>query len=334
MLMRIRNKHLRRAVCAVLIACCFCVVWFLVNRAVSPWRAVRVISLAPEAVRSVPFEGRLRIATYNIAHGRGQALSNWQRGSMDAMRARLSRMADHLREEDLDIVVLNEVDLDAVWTCHLDQARYIAERAGFPICIEQRNFDMSLPLVRLRWGNAVLSRLPVSDARLVPLPAMSTWEALLAGRKQALMCTVAPSGSSAFRLLAVHLEHRSEEARLRGAEAIELVRGGSEVPLVVAGDLNSTPEGFPHAQLTSGGRTALSFLLGGGAYRTMPERDPTPQDLTFSVDKPRSVIDWILVPQRWTITAKIVEDWPLSDHKPVVMELSTDAGRALPEDSP
>jgi endonuclease/exonuclease/phosphatase family metal-dependent hydrolase len=322
-LARIRNKHLRRAAYAVLVACSFCFLWFLANRAVSPWRAVRTLVMAPDAVPREPFEGRLRIATYNIAHSRGMASSNWQRGDMEAVRARLSRIADRLRDEDLDIVILNEVDLDAFWTCHLDQARFIAGRAGFPICIEQRNFDMSLPFLRMRWGNAVLSRLPMSEAWLVPLPSLSRCEALLAGRKQGLLCTVAPADAPPFRLLAVHLEHRSEAARVRGAAEIERLRGRSDMPLVLAGDMNSAPAGFPHAERTDDGRTALSVLLSGGAYRTMPEGEPTPQDLTFSTDDPHCAIDWIMVPTQWNIVAKDVRDWPLSDHQPVLMEVNT-----------
>jgi endonuclease/exonuclease/phosphatase family metal-dependent hydrolase len=311
-------------VCALLVLVGVCLCWFVVNRGTSSWTAVKVRSVAGDSAAATTFAGRLRIATYNIAHGRGTAPSNWQRGEMDALRTRLARIADHLRAEDLDIVVLNEVDFDSAWTGHMDQARYIAERAGFVYLAEQRNYDMAFPLVSLRWGNAVLSRHPISDARRIRLPGFSAFETALAGCKNGMLCTITLGQGRRIVLLGVHLEHRAEATRLQAAERMEEVRRACTDPVIVAGDLNSTRVGFPRATYAGDRQTALSYLLDSGAYRTLPTDDPRPEELTFSVTQPSSVIDWILVPADWTIVSKSVEDWALSDHRPVVMEVRAD----------
>jgi endonuclease/exonuclease/phosphatase family metal-dependent hydrolase len=83
---------------------------------------------------------------------------------------------------------------------------------------------MLLPFCSFRWGNVVLSRYPIQETSLVDYPAHSTWEALLAGKKRGVVCTVELPEGRRIRLLAVHLEHRSEPVRYRSAQVIERLR--------------------------------------------------------------------------------------------------------------
>jgi endonuclease/exonuclease/phosphatase family metal-dependent hydrolase len=87
----------------------------------------------------------LRIATYNIAHGRGLAESNWDGGSPADHEARLQAIAAELRAWPVDVVVLEEVDFDASWSHRVNQAEVLARAAGFPYWIEQSNYDLRFP---------------------------------------------------------------------------------------------------------------------------------------------------------------------------------------------
>ena len=53
----------------------------------------------------------------------------------------MDQIAALLRTINADVVVLNEVDFDSTWTHSVDEARYLAEKAGYPFLAEQRNID-------------------------------------------------------------------------------------------------------------------------------------------------------------------------------------------------
>ena len=67
---------------------------------------------------------------------------------------RLREIADFLIEVDADVVVLNEVDFDASWSGHLNQAEFLASRAKYPYRVEQRNLDFRVLGWTWRFGNA------------------------------------------------------------------------------------------------------------------------------------------------------------------------------------
>jgi endonuclease/exonuclease/phosphatase family metal-dependent hydrolase len=299
---------------------------YAVGRALSPFEAVQLHALEAAAAQAKPADpdaqaaaGRrtLRVAAYNIAHGRGTAASNFQGGTARERENRLVRIAQMLAALDLDVVVLNEVDFQSLWSGNVDQARAIAEAAGFPYWVEQRNVDAGLPRFRLRFGNAVLSRFPISRAERVDYPGRSRWETLLAGKKHGVVCTIDLPWGEQVRVLAVHLEHRDAATRRAAARVIADLKQSGGPPLVAAGDFNSTRPGFPDATADEDGRTALSLVLGEG-FTAMPEQQPLKREMTFSSTEPRQVIDWVLVPEPWRSASHGVLTAVLSDHRLVV----------------
>ncbi len=318
----IKLSKRRRAAYVAAALLLFVLAWFLINRLRSPSRAIRVRSSAAAATadNSTP-RTRLRIGAFNIAHGRGLATTNWG----GPRPGRLQQIADLLARHQLDIVVLNEVDFDATWSGRENQAALIAHRAGFPFWAEQRSYDLSLPLLSIRIGNALLSKYPIERAELIEFPAASWIESTLVGKKNGLLCTVSIPGFGPLRLLAVHLESRAEELRIPAVPIIEALQRRNELPLIAAGDFNSTPLSYPFAATDKHGRNAMTQLLSRGAFRTTLKAMPTAGDFTFSSDNPSKVIDWILVPVNWQFSEYRVLDSRLSDHRPVVatVELPT-----------
>jgi endonuclease/exonuclease/phosphatase family metal-dependent hydrolase len=295
--------------------------WSLLNRALSPWRAICLRKLETGPVPAPTFAGRLRLGTYNIAHGRGMPPDRRLRVGKEGLLTRLNEIARMLRDANLDLVVLNEVDFDSLRSHSINQAEFLARAAGFPFWVEQLNVDMALPWVRMRYGNALLSRYPILTARRLPLVGHSTWESALIGRKQGLFGSIQLDEAHIIGIMGVHLEHRREDRRLMGVKIMDEVRRASSLPLILAGDFNSTPRNYPRATPDPQGQTALSWLLGQGAYQTWPTGPPRREDLTFSSLEPRMVIDWILIPRDWKIMAKEVGGGQLSDHLAVVMEV-------------
>jgi endonuclease/exonuclease/phosphatase family metal-dependent hydrolase len=279
----------------------------------------------PESPSPPPAE--LRVAICNIAHGRGATAGNWGGGGRAARTVRLREIAALLAERKPDVVVLNEVDFDSTWSGRVNQAAVIAREMNMPNRAEQRNVDVSLPFLRLAFGNAVLSRFPIRKARVVELPAYSTLEMLAAGRKKGLLCRLELPGGRELRLLAVHLEHRDEEVRVAAARVIERLRTAEKTPLLAAGDFNSSPRRYPQADLTADGRTALSLLLEGKGFGAAVKENPGPADFTFPSMAPVKAIDWVLAPAGWRLLEHTPLDSRLSDHRPVFVRVALPADR-------
>ncbi|MFA5137643.1 MAG: endonuclease/exonuclease/phosphatase family protein [Elusimicrobiota bacterium] len=275
-----------------------------------------------QTTSSAPFSGKLRILTYNICHCRGSDSNAGKVIGPRLVDARLTGIAELIQREAPDIVVLNEVDFESTWTGRKNQAAALFDTAGLSYGAEQMNIDIRIPfLYTERFGNVVMSRYPIEEASLVRLPAHHRWEALVAGHANAMLCRVQIPGFGPIHLFATHLESRSEAIRVQSVERIEDIRRSSKLPFILAGDLNSSPTGFPTSQQAHG-KNALTILLSGEGYITLPRQSPAESDYTGVYTGKPAVIDWILVPPDWTILSRrvIQADW--SDHRPVVMDVA------------
>jgi endonuclease/exonuclease/phosphatase family metal-dependent hydrolase len=259
----------------------------------------------------------ITLATWNIAHGRGLSDSNWRRGNKIERRTRLEDIAQTLLNLDLDIIVLNEADFSCAWSQLVNHAQFIASILDIPYVIQQP--VCSFPL--FRYGNAILSRFPVSNPEIVRLPLYFPWQAVVGYRKRAISCTVTPPSGERFKLIGVHFDHRGRLITVPSAQAvIEYVKKQS-LPTVVAGDFNSTPLRFPNPRDDQ--PTAMDRLQESGLFRYYPKENPQPEDMTHPVDDPRCVIDWILIPKQWRFFGYQTVHTNLSDHRLVVATIST-----------
>ena len=120
----------------------------------------------------------------NIAHGRGQAGSN-----LDELggpkRKRIAMIGQLIKDHDPDFVVLNEADFYSTWSGHQNQAEAIAELAGFPYRMEQRNLDFRFLYGSFAFGNALLSKTPIEQATYIEYPGVEgrEWEKQVCGKK-------------------------------------------------------------------------------------------------------------------------------------------------------
>ena len=116
------------------------------------------------------------------------------------------------------------------------------------------------------------------------------------------------------------LAHLNEAKNPAVAKTIEEIRSSGSAPLVLAGDFISTARGFPGYE-PAGDRSlsALQYLLESHAYRTLPRGVAATADYTATTKNPRTVIDWVLVPEDWEILEYRVVPVPISDHFPVVL---------------
>ena len=290
--------------------------WTLLNRALAPSRAVTSVANATTLDRAT--SDTFRVAAWNIAHARGpDGTSNWT----GPREQRLNDIADLIATWDADVVVLNEVDFDCTWSGRVDQAAWIADRAGYPHHVTQRNYDVSLPFFRLRFGNAVLSRWPISRAQRVELPHVAQWEAMLIGRKDALRVTV-QRDQQPVRVLAVHLDVRDRDVRQDSVPRLLRFASGDKPPLVVAGDFNCKlieVNGQPAGPDVTG--SAGTRLLEEAGLAWVPPEAQAALGGSFPAKQPNRLIDYILADPRLPMTRLEVVDSTLSDHRPLVADL-------------
>lgn len=275
-------------------------------------------------VPAAKFEGTLKVAAWNIAHGRGTAKSNWNE-KPEPKVGRIVEIAHFIRELDADVVVLNEVDFSATWSGGLDQGQTIAVHAGYPYYARQCNMDLGFLFGRWQFGNAILSRYPIEDAEVVELPALKEWEDWLAGHKRGLVCTMVLTPNTRINVMGLHLESRGEQIRVDSVKALSEQIAGMDGPLVVAGDLNTTPSAAPFANHTSQGENAFDTLIKSTGMLTAAFDLNDPAQLTFPAWKPKTAIDWVLcTPDDFKVVGHKVHHTQLSDHLPVTMQMRLD----------
>ncbi len=322
-----KKSAVRRIIIGLLVLLGILGGWFVVVLLIHPWTAVKVIVVQQDFAHSsseMPYF--LRVGCYNIAHGRGgkPGANNWDGGSPQEQLSRLTQIGHLLQTLNLDIVILNEVDFASVWSGHINQARVIAREAGYSYLIEQRNVDLAIPFISLRFGNAILSKYPLSDATLLNYPNVSTLSKLASdGLKKGVICTVHLPDHSEIRVVAVHLTVNSEHVRVASIKMILEHQRHSPLPFLLMGDFNTAPRGYPQYYTDEKGANSIELLLAGNHFTTeLPDLPPDTEDLTFPSKTPDCVIDWIFTSPPWNIQQYSVISSTLSDHLPVIAVLS------------
>lgn len=265
-------------------------------------------TLATAPVHSSP--GTVRVLAWNIRHGLGRDAD-----TAGAHVAHLAELGRAIAVWHPDVVILNEVEFDGLLSGGLEQSAVIARAAALPWRALQRDVDLRLMLTTIEHGNVVLSRYPLRDARRLELPADRPMIAWWIGHRRALEVIVEhPEG--AFRVIALHLSHRSRSTRMAAAEELRARVAHEALPMIVAGDFNATwPPGLVDES------DGLGHLLAAGPLHGPLSPTARPHTLDFESTLPTGLVDWILASPHWSFVSYHVADGALSDHPPVIATL-------------
>lgn len=245
----------------------------------------------------------IRILTYNVHSCRGTD-------------GRLSpeRIAAVVAGARPDVVALQELDVGRARTGGLDQAQAIARELGMRF-----HFHPALRVEEERYGDAVLSALPMRLVKAGPLPGLPR-KRLLEPRG-ALWVAVDLGGGTELQVVNTHLgllatERLAQAAALLGEEWLGHpdCRGRSSVLL---GDFNAVSRSPAYRLLATRLRDAAAAAALGG------RRKPRP---TFPSRWPMLRIDHVFVAGDLETVATEVRRGPLeraaSDHLPLVVDLA------------
>lgn len=229
----------------------------------------------------------IRVATYNIKHGRGMD------GTLN-----LERTLATLKTLNADIIALQEVDDQARRSGGVDQASWLAERLGM-----HASYGAFMDFQGGRYGLAILSRRPILSHESWRLPEGNEPRVALATR-------IETDAGKVVTAVAVHFDWVKDDG-FRYAQAMETLRQIQtlDTPWIVFGDFNDVPES----------RTMNAFRQ-VGKDATKPRDSAT----TFPADQPRIEIDYIMTgpPSAWEPTSSwVIPESVASDHRPVVTDL-------------
>ena len=236
----------------------------------------------------------IKVATFNIWHDR----EDWP--------ARLPLLVEALRESGADVIALQEVLQDEAKGLPNQAETIAAALGGYSV-----HFFSTDPQGKpRRYGNAILTRLPVLETASVKLEPLNDYRTALRVRVEA--------GGRPVDMVVTHLAWKPDQGPMRAQQIAHLMSWlpSDDVPLVVMGDFNAPLDDSGLAALTSG---RFESALPEGAVSTTLN--------TAEGHKPR-VIDHIFAERRWFTVegARRIGDQPVngvypSDHFGVVAAL-------------
>lgn len=232
---------------------------------------------------------RLRVLTYNIHHGEGTD------GKLD-----LARTAAVIARAAPDVVALQEVDNQTTRSNGVDQAAELGRLTGMHAA-----FGKAMDHAGGGYGDAILSRFPLSEVRVHDLPTAPGSEprCAIAARIQ-----VGQDGR-AFVIVSTHLEHARAPIRLLQAQALDQALAAAEArPAILAGDFNDVPEG-----------PAIGALRPHWIDASAGNPDPT-----SPAGHPRRKIDYIFFRPggAWrAVETQVIDEPVTSDHRPLLVVL-------------
>lgn len=232
----------------------------------------------------------LTVLTYNIHHAEGTD-----------KKLDVERIANVIRALEPDLVALQEVDVGTKRTDGVDQAAELGRMTGM-----QHAHGPSMDFQGGKYGNAILTRIPLQLSTVVPLPHRP------GGQREpraALAATVrlGPPDGRDIVFISTHFDHTGEASdRVAQAEAVNAQLGSSPALSILAGDFNCEPGSPPMVELE---KQWTRVSDGGNSY---PSAGPS------------KGIDHILVRpgDRWRVIESTVIAEPVaSDHRPVMVKL-------------
>jgi endonuclease/exonuclease/phosphatase family metal-dependent hydrolase len=272
----------------------------------------------------------LRVLTWNVHYGAGGEPRMGRTGGREASEARLRAIGAQVRALQPDLVALQEIDRLS-WRSHdLDGLAILREAAGLPYgawCSTWRARWVPWPtwnperhIGRVWSGQAVLSRLPLAEARRLPLeqPARLGRVAQRFALHRALLeVRVALGEGRSLQVLEAHLEAFDTPTLQRHVAATAAVAAARGPDLLLVGDLNTDdPALLAPLQAVGGLRPATP--IGDGPVQPDPWA-------TYPAEAPTRRLD-----QVWTGTGlrrlrveviQAAQPAALSDHLPVLVEL-------------
>lgn len=253
--------------------------------------ATAVVAMWTTAAPAVGEEPQsIRVLCYNIHYGQGND------GVYD-----IPRLAEVINRLKPDLVALQEVDVGVERSGRIHEARQLGQLTNMAVRYgPTQHYQGGL------YGNAVLTRLPILDVVIQPLPYTESTAERTTYPRGAIVVTVRGPNEQPLRFISTHFQHNVEEDRVAEAHAINRLFAGDadNIPTILAGDMNAVPDAEPVTVLQQRWTNAIDDKAAPSA--------PSSQ--------PRNRIDYIFyrpTDRFRLVETKVVAEPMASDHCPV-----------------
>lgn len=251
----------------------------------------------------------LKAISLNLAHGRKLSFNQLFVGS-EEIRSNLLDIAEFLKQENADIVALQEADQESFWSGDFNHVAFLAKEAGYPWFVSAVHVDNPLGT----YGTAILSRLPIQDAfgfTFQPTPPTTNkGYTLVQVNWQPEPTVEGEKSESLIDIVSVHLDFSRTSKRELQLEELALTLAHRDNAAIILGDFNSE---------WLGEEKVIQKFAEHGKYRAY---QPESNSFHSYTDKR---LDWVLITNDLTFHDYYVGDEALSDHKPVVVHITRDA---------
>ncbi len=228
--------------------------------------------------------------TYNIRHANPP--SHGRNGAVD-----IDAIVKVIRNENPDLVALQEVDVNLARSGKVNQAEVIAEKLDMHVF-----FGRAIDYDGGQYGVAILSKYPLTETAVIPLPEEDNPEA---EDRVLTKARITLPGGEVICFGSTHLDVLSADNRVQQVSMINAIAAKETVPFIVAGDFNAEPESYAIDELDKAfTRTCLRNC-----------------EASFPQDIPNKIIDFIAFKKELpykVVLHKVIPERYASDHLPVV----------------
>lgn len=242
---------------------------------------------APEPVTADG--GPVRVMTYNLHNGINP------QGQLD-----LEAIAQAIEAQNPDVIGLQEVSRGWVINGSADMLHWLTQRLDMPYVWGSTEGDT--------WGNAILSRYPLTNATNFSLPP----DDLLLHRG-VLRADIAVGSEAPLHIMDTHYHHITEDSNIRVQQSEALLELWAERPsTILMGDLNAPPDA-PEMQLIQ----EAGFIEGVSAAGITP-------GYTYSSVEPAVQLDYIWYTSDISASDLIIPEAQASDHLGIAATVSNE----------
>ncbi|WP_242135666.1 endonuclease/exonuclease/phosphatase family protein [Aestuariivivens marinum] len=251
------------------------------NRIKIIFKLLFILSISIHAQTQIDSSKVVRVLTFNIYHG--ETVNAEKQFDFDLL-------AKVINDEQPDLVALQEVDFKTNRVLGVDLVTELGLRTKM-----QAIFGKAMAFDGGEYGEGILSKYSFLSTKNHALPAREGKEP-----RAALEVNVVIKSGDTIKFVGTHLDHTKDETdRINQANAIKRLFVEENVPMIMAGDLNASPESETMKILFSIWKPSL------------PDFQPT-----MPSDAPRAKIDYVLY--------KPANAWRVLDTKIICNDKATD----------
>jgi endonuclease/exonuclease/phosphatase family metal-dependent hydrolase len=294
----------------------------------------------------------LVVATWNVHYGAGPTLERGAVSTRDEVIANLDAIAKWIRDSNVDIVALQEVDRAGNRGRDIDELEYLRQATGLDHVAWTATWDMPyvpwpgldprVHIGRVRSGQAVLSRYPLSKPKRHPLvqPAKNGWLWNAFYLHRALLEVTADLGDGReLRIFNAHFEAFDVPNKELHADATKALLKAEGPWVILLGDMNAVPpEAVSRKSFLDEPATDFTTDTTIDTLRSIGLREVVPPEVyaaseapwfTFPASAPNRRLDYIFYGSALDVRTVAVPrmDAPASDHLPVLASFGAGAMR-------